>query len=45
MDYIGIFLVLIKKEFVEIDRPPNGFTQSIGLKKVVAWIVWILSQL
>lgn len=30
---------------IEIDRPLNGFTQSTGLKKVLAWIVWILSQL
>jgi len=30
---------------IQIDRPLNGFTQSTGLKKVVAWIVWILDTI
>lgn len=30
---------------IMLDRPPNGFQDSVGLKKVVSWIVWILDSI
>jgi hypothetical protein len=27
-----------------IDRPPHGFHHSIGLKHILAWIIWILDS-